>query len=622
MLASEYAVDVAFLVRHLDAEDLRIASRMAETGTETAHEYLIRKGRIGRSAYVQCLAAHLDLPFHDLADARIARPDLAAAINGNAARNGCLRAELPGLGSSIILAPRGQAVVRLIEDRLRNGLPATRIVLTTPALLWQLCLNADKDAATAHAITLLETRHANTSVRTIRPACRMALAALVLLVPVLALLQPVPAITLLALVTSLLFLVAAAVRIDALAHSTVEPLPRRAKTPCSVPLVTVLVPLASEAAVVPQLLRGLDALDYPAGKLDVILLVEADDTQTIASLRTHDPGERYLVLCLPQGGPRTKPRALQFGLVAARGSLIVVYDAEDEPDPSQLRAAAHRFAEAPSALACLQARLTIHNSEAGFLPRQFAIEYAALFRVLVPGLARNQMPIPLGGTSNIFKTSALKAVGGWDPWNVTEDADLGLRLARAGYTVEALASDTDEEAPTSLKAWLNQRTRWMKGWIGTLVVVSRRAAPELPALVPSQRLAVAGTIGATLISALIYPLLPLTFALTVMSEPATGATGFDAVIFGIGAAAFVGGHGYAMAISWHGARLAGLNPGLSDIAGLPIYWLLSSIAAWRALFAFAVNPQAWSKTHHVGRHGLQPRKDTRILPQASLAPGE
>jgi cellulose synthase/poly-beta-1,6-N-acetylglucosamine synthase-like glycosyltransferase len=622
MLASEYAVDVAFLARHLSAEDLRFASRKALDGNETAHEYLIRRGRIGRSAYVQCLAVHLDLPFHDLSDARIAPSDLADAINGTAARNGCLRAELPGLGSSIVLAPRGRAIIRLIEDRLRNGLPATRMVLTTPALLWNLCLGADKGAATAHALTLLETRHANTSVRTIRPGSRMALAALVLLVPVLALLQPVPATSLLALVASLLFLVAAAVRIDALVHSTLGPLPLRAKTACSMPLVTVLVPLASEAAVVPQLLRGLDALDYPAGKLDVILLVEADDASTIASLRTHDPGERYLVLCLPPGGPRTKPRALQFGLVAARGSLIVVYDAEDEPDPLQLRAAAHRFAEAPSALACLQARLTIHNSGAGFLPRQFAIEYAALFRVLVPGLARNQMPIPLGGTSNIFKTSALKSVGGWDPWNVTEDADLGLRLARAGYTVEALASDTDEEAPTSLVAWLNQRTRWMKGWIGTIIVVSRRAAPELPALGPSQRLAVAGTIGATLISALIYPLLPLALALAAMSELATGTTWLDALIFGIGAAAFVGGHGYAMAMSWRGARLAGLNPGLRDMAGLPVYWFLSSIAAWRALFAFVVNPQAWSKTHHVGRRGLHPQQATRILPQASLAPGE
>ena len=175
----------------------------------------------------------------------------------------------------------------------------------------------------------------------------------------------------------------------------------------------------------------------------------------------------YEIVVVPQGGPRTKPKALSFALPLARGEFVTVYDAEDRPHPGQLREAHATFATAGPELACVQASLVIDNASAGWLPLMFAVEYAALFDGLLPTLAAHAMPLPLGGTSNHFRRAALEAVGGWDPFNVTEDADLGLRFARFGYRALTMPLATHEDAPVTFRAWLNQRTRWFKGWMQT-----------------------------------------------------------------------------------------------------------------------------------------------------------
>ena len=212
------------------------------------------------------------------------------------------------------------------------------------------------------------------------------------------------------------------------------------------------------------MVKAIDALDYPKSKLDIKLVVEQRDIETfsrIVELRL--PG-RYEVVVAPVGKPQTKPRALNIALSSARGELIVVYDAEDIPAPDQLRSAASRFA-ADKDLDCLQARLAIRNQGESWLSKLFAIEYAILFDVINPGLCALDLPIPLGGTSNHFRVRSLVAVGAWDEWNVTEDADLGVRLSRFGYRVKALDSDTWEEAPFEVGNWFRQRVRWQKGWM-------------------------------------------------------------------------------------------------------------------------------------------------------------
>ena len=191
--------------------------------------------------------------------------------------------------------------------------------------------------------------------------------------------------------------------------------------------------------------------------------------EALAAIRL--PG-MFEVIVAPPGPPRTKPRALNVALPLARGDFVTVYDAEDVPHPNQLRLAVETFARVPLDIGCLQARLVIDNTGDSWVTRFFTIEYATLFYVINPGLSRLDMPVPLGGTSNHFRRNVLQRLRGWDAWNVTEDADLGIRLALAGYRIGDLPSPTLEEAPATLDAWMNQRTRWMKGFMQVCVTHS------------------------------------------------------------------------------------------------------------------------------------------------------
>ncbi len=231
------------------------------------------------------------------------------------------------------------------------------------------------------------------------------------------------------------------------------------------PLYSVIAALYREAASVDGLLAAIGRLDYPREKLDVIVAVEADDRETRAALERRASRLPITVIPVAAVGPRTKPKALNVALAFARGQYTVIYDAEDRPERDQLRRALAAFRAGPERLACVQARLCIDNTADGWLARLFTAEYAGQFDVFLPGIAALNLPLPLGGSSNHFRTETLRKVGGWDAYNVTEDADLGMRLARFGYRAGVIGSTTYEEAPNRLGPWLKQRTRWFKGWM-------------------------------------------------------------------------------------------------------------------------------------------------------------
>jgi glycosyltransferase XagB len=243
--------------------------------------------------------------------------------------------------------------------------------------------------------------------------------------------------------------------------------PPAAMTDAPLPLYTVLVPLFREASVVAELLASLRALDYPPDRLEIMLIVERADAETQTALGRANLDAHMRVLVVPDGEPRTKPRAIQYALQWAHGDYVVVYDAEDAPEPDQLRRALAAIAAGGGRIGCLQAQLNIYNSDVTWFTRQFTVEYTALFDCILPALERLQLPVPLGGTSNHFPRAVLESVGGWDPYNVTEDADLGIRLARNGWHVGVLSSTTWEEAPPTFRIWKGQRTRWLKGWMQT-----------------------------------------------------------------------------------------------------------------------------------------------------------
>ena len=240
------------------------------------------------------------------------------------------------------------------------------------------------------------------------------------------------------------------------------------------PIFTVLVPMFKEAAMLPQLAQAMRNLDYPLGKLDIKIVLEADDTETIEAARSLGLEGVFEIILVPRSEPQTKPKACNFALRFARGEYLVVYDAEDRPEPDQLRKVVATFRRSPPNTACLQCRLNYYNAGENWLTRMFTLDYALWFDQVLPGLERLGIPIPLGGTSNHFRIDVLRELRAWDPFNVTEDADLGIRIGQKGYRVGIVDSTTYEEASCRTGQWLRQRSRWIKGYMQTLLVHTRR----------------------------------------------------------------------------------------------------------------------------------------------------
>ena len=375
------------------------------------------------------------------------------------------------------------------------------------------------------------------------------------------------------------------------------------------PTYTVLVPLYDEPDVLPTLVKGLAALDYPAHRLDLVLVLEKRDQSTIAAAaRLTLPGNMRIVL-VPPGGPKTKPKALNYALASAHSELVVVFDAEDRPEPDQLRRAVAARDRGGAHLACVQARLNVYNPEDGFFARQFALEYSALFDGLLPALERLRLPIPLGGTSNHFRLGVLREVGAWDPYNVTEDADLGIRLARMGYRTGTIASTTWEEAPNRRQVWLGQRTRWLKGWVQTWLVHMRHPIRLLLEVGPWQFLGLQVVMGGVLLSVLVFPVAGVALALTWLSGgfAKLGTTSFEAWLWTAALANLVLGTAAPMTTAALAVARRGRFRLLASVLWMPLYWLLISVAGYRALLDLARRPFYWEKT----RHGLGSGKSLR-----------
>jgi glycosyltransferase XagB len=367
----------------------------------------------------------------------------------------------------------------------------------------------------------------------------------------------------------------------------------------AVPIYTVIVALYREAPVVPQLVKALQSLIYPADRLDVILVLEASDNATRAALAAITLPAHMHVVIVPVGTPQTKPRALNYALTFARGSFVVVYDAEDQPEPDQLLCALHAFQSAPPQLACLQAALNIYNPCESLLTTQFMIEYTTLFDAILPALAHARAPILLGGTSNHFKRDILESVGGWDAYNVTEDADLGIRLARCGWQVGVLPSTTWEEAPPHLRPWMAQRTRWFKGWIQTYFVHMRQPIRLYRELGFSSFVWLQIVLGGGIVSALVHPWFYVTLVwMWWTNTPLFGTSPLESWAWAIALGSLCAAYASSAILAALTLKRRGRADTLASIVGIPIYWLLMSVAAHAAVIEWVRNPFYWAKTTH------------------------
>jgi len=363
------------------------------------------------------------------------------------------------------------------------------------------------------------------------------------------------------------------------------------------PRVSVLIPLFREEKVIPSLLSAMDALTYPKELLDIKILLEEHDDMTRAALERANLPHWAHPIIVPPDTLQTKPRAMNYALPYCTGSIIGIYDAEDRPDPDQIDKVVAHLVAAPPRIVAVQCNLDFYNTEDNWLSRCFTIEYASWFRVIMRGMQRLGLPLPLGGTSVFMRRSALEEIGGWDAHNVTEDADLGMRLARFGYRCEMVDSTTWEEANKVRVGWVKQRSRWIKGFIITWLTHMRR--PK--ALV--NELGVAGFLALQVIllgTATAFLLAPIFWFMWL------GIFGFEwgfigDIPEGIRQAIYAGllfGEAVMVTISVVAIgtkRKFGLLP---FILTMPLYWPLGTFAAFKAVYEIVFDPFYWDKTTH------------------------
>ncbi|HZZ22522.1 MAG TPA: glycosyltransferase [Roseiarcus sp.] len=539
--------------------------------------------------YYRTLARHLGCQYYR------GEPPLARAFDAvKGLRCGVAPLEWRSPGPRMVIAPRAQFVPRLIEATLSGAIRSGSFALTSPQRFASLVRAYHSsellDVALGRLPASLTAREGMTGLQ-VAALATIAILALVLGVADLDALAAVSS-----AILWLIFSASVTLRSMAAVASGPEIHPMELSDD-ELPNYTVVVALYREAGVVEDLVKAIDAFDYPKGKLDIKLVVEQRDAETLGRIVELRLPARYEVVVAPAGKPQTKPRALNIALSSARGDFVVVYDAEDAPAADQLRLAASRFA-AEKDLDCLQARLAIRNHGESWLSKLFAIEYAILFDLLNPGLCALNLPIPLGGSSNHFRIGSLVGVGAWDEWNVTEDADLGIRLSRFGYKVKALDSDTWEEAPYEFGNWFSQRVRWQKGWIQTLIVHSRRPIFFWRDLGPRRAVAATTLIVGAIFGCLFWPAF------------ATG-TIWRALTVGRGAISpwrelsDVFTYILALAGVWTillpavvAAKFRGLKVSTSVLVLLPLYYILVTAATWAAVFDQVLRPHYWAKTAH------------------------
>jgi cellulose synthase/poly-beta-1,6-N-acetylglucosamine synthase-like glycosyltransferase len=313
----------------------------------------------------------------------------------------------------------------------------------------------------------------------------------------------------------------------------------------------------------------------------------------------------FEVIRVPPSHPQTKPKACNFALQFARGEFLVVYDAEDRPEPDQLRKVVATFRQSSPNTACLQCRLSYFNFDENWLTNMFTLDYALWFDQMLPGLERLNVPIPLGGTSNHFKIEVLRELHAWDPFNVTEDADLGVRLTQKGYRVGVVDSTTFEEASCHVGNWIRQRSRWMKGYMQTFLVHTRRPLHLLRTVGPLGFLGFVFFIGGTVLSGLLNPV----FWLIYIAWLIAATSGLDALfpepLLFLSLFNLLAGNGALIFLN----MLAPIRRGWLDLIPYSLtafgYWVLISIAAYKGLWQLVRNPFYWEKTQHgVSRHVL------------------
>jgi len=364
------------------------------------------------------------------------------------------------------------------------------------------------------------------------------------------------------------------------------------------PRYTILVPAYDEPEVVGDLLAAMGRLDYPDDKIEVLLLLEADDEVTIAAARNFEESDTVTIVLVPPADPRTKPKACNYGLEFATGDIVTIYDAEDLPEPLQLRRTVAAFAKLPPEVVCVQSKLAYHNSLQNLLTGWLTAEYNLWFGYLLPGMMRSKSPIPLGGTSNHLRRAVLEEIGAWDPFNVTEDADLGLRIHALGYRTAVLDSTTLEEANSDPINFIRQRSRWYKGYLQTWLVHIRRPVQLWKSVGPRAFVRVTLILAGTPIIAVLNILFWFITILWFLGQPAVVVDVFPWYVYFPALIALIIGNGATLYMNLLAVRDDDRADLIVPALTVPAFFVMMSVAATKGVYQLIRNPSYWEKTYH------------------------
>ena len=498
-------------------------------------------------------------------------------------------------GEATVVVTATPEAFQMHHDRLAQAFGTVVPALAPPSRI-EHSLRTARGAALARAAeTLVPLTESCRSYRRANPVLLSVLAGLALLA--LTALRPLLAgLTLWALATLLLTMVMKCAALAATLRKA-APDPANPAVIARLPVVSVMVALYRESDIAARLVRRLGRLDYPRDLLDIVLVVEEGDQMTRLALSRADLPPWMRVVVAPAGRIKTKPRALNFGLTQCRGAIIGVYDAEDAPEPDQIRKVVDRFHQRSPQVACLQGVLDFYNPRMNWLARCFTVEYAGWFRVILPGLQRLGLPLPLGGTTLFFRREALENLGGWDAHNVTEDADLGMRLVRHGYRTEVIATTTYEEANCRALPWVKQRSRWIKGYMMTWATHMRSPTALWRELGPCGFLGFQALFLGSLSQALLLPLLWSFWLLALgLGHPLQNlfSPGLSTAVTVL----FVTSEALNIAVGVTGLRRSGQKLSPLWVPTLTLYFPLQALAAYKALWEMLRRPFYWDKTSH------------------------
>lgn len=584
------------------AQIITLINRARANGS-TLHEELALWGSETEKQLFRALAAELELPFRDQVDHEklvIPDKDLLELVRNGSGPKLVLYRDMAA-ENRVLISPEFFDFDDMKDYLARYPKISGRIDIVAPKLLREALLKKAQPLLAGRAVAGLFERYPQLSARVVANAMQgfgLGLLAAVILFGLL--LHPSLTIAALHCMFSLAFLSCVVLRIAAAIRVKV---PTKFKNlPVGtdpLPKYSVLVALYKEAEVVPSLLRSLSRLNWPQSKLEILLILEDDDLDTIGAVQIQKMRPNVQILKVPRLGPRTKPKALSYAMPVISGEYVTVYDAEDSPHPFQLLEAWCAFRENDDRLACVQAPLHITNGNRNLLTKHFAFEYAALFRGLLPALARIGVFFPLGGTSNHFKVAALKQVMDWDPYNVTEDADLAVRLSRFGYSLGMINAPTFEDAPDLLSVWMKQRTRWFKGWMQTILVHGRSPLSALREMSIGSYIVLQILLFGIIISSMSYVFIIIVIiSIIVKYININSISTFDLSLLVVDTANIFLGFSAFLLLGWRTLGEPEKKGFWKIVLTTPGYWMLLSLASWRAAWQLYRQPFLWEKTPH------------------------